>query len=274
MRTSKPISTISYNTADYLVDVLERLRYLKTISYYEFIYHLPDKDDKKSHIHLYIEPNRVIDTEVFSSNFIQYVFSVVINKNKVFKHSRKFNYFKFNNLKSKFRYSSKLKPLRCIHWQSSKYGDWYWYAIHDKDYLKAKMLERNCFYTDADVFTCDKDTHIYKVSENPLINYANMSDVALRDYIFDCISQGQSLQYLLNSCKVPLGKVQSVIHFYNALAPYYSPKKEIKQVPLNYNAVKNSRFNTITNNLCDIANGLKPPLDNDFVFDKNYDDLY
>lgn len=188
MRTSKPISTISYNTIDFLVDTLQRLKYMRIISYYEFIVHLPDKDDKKQHIHLYIEPNKVLDTETFSNYFIESV-------------------------------SDNDKPLKCIHWQNSKFGDWYWYSLHDKDYLKAKMLERNCFYNDKDIFSSDRDTHNYKVSENPLINYASMSDMALRDYIYQCVSEGQSLQYLLNSCVVPLGKVQSVIHFYNALAP-------------------------------------------------------
>lgn len=121
MRTSKPISTISYNTIDFLVDTLQRLKYMRIISYYEFIVHLPDKDDKKQHIHLYIEPNKVLDTETFSNYFIESV-------------------------------SDNDKPLKCIHWQNSKFGDWYWYSLHDKDYLKAKMLERNCFYNDKDIF--------------------------------------------------------------------------------------------------------------------------
>lgn len=274
MRTSKPISTISYNSPDFLVDKLEYLKYLRLISYYEFIVHLPDKDDKKKHIHLYIEPNKVLDTEIFSYNFYEYVFSKLFKFTKIFKPCYKKYFNNSNCLISKYRYSSNLKPLKCIHWQNSKFGDWYWYALHDKDYLKAKMLERNCFYTDADIFSSDRDTHLYKVAENPLINYANMSDTALRDYIFKCVSEGYTLNHLLNSCVVPLGKIQSVIHFYNALAPCYSPKKDLKQELPTKSILKKSRVNLMQSNINDILNGSIEPVDNDFVFDKNYDEIF
>lgn len=273
MRTSKPISTISYNSPDFLYDTLIRLNYLKIISYFEFIEHLPDKDDKKKHIHLYIEPNKVLDTETFGYEFVQYVFSKLFKFDKSFKPCYKKYAIKLRCLKSKYRYSSKLKPLKCINWQNSKFGDWYWYALHDKDYLKSKMLTRNCFYSDKDIVTCDLDTHNYKVAENPLINYAQMSDTALRDYIYQCITEEKSLQYLLKTCNVPLGKIQSVIHFYNALLPYYSPKKDLHQKSLNLEAIKNSKVNLIQSNINDIVNGSKDAIDNDFVFDKNYDDL-
>lgn len=270
MRTSKPISTISYNSPDFLINTLENLRYQRVISYYEFIVHLPDKDDKKKHIHLYIEPNKVLDTETFGYNFVEHVFTQLFVTNKQFVLLKK-NILKFANLVSKYRYSSKLKPLKCINWKSSKFGDWYWYALHDKDYLKAKMLERNIFYTDKDIFTCDIDTHIYKVGENPLINYANMSDIALRDFIYNCVADGKTLKWLLKNCSVPLGKIQSVIHFYNALCPYYSPSYDLKkhQQVLQPEAIKKARKQNFNHKIEQIKLGELEPVCEDFVFTDN-----
>ena len=272
MKTSKPISTISYNTTPFLIHTLDMLKYLKIISYYEFICHLPDKEDKKKHTHLYIEPNKVIDTEVFSNYFVEYTFLKCFKFNKTFKPFHKKYFLNFTNLKSKYRYSSKLKPLKCIHFQSSKFGDWYWYALHDKDYLKAKMLTRNTFYTDADIYSCDLQTHFYKVAENPLINYAQMSDVALRDYVFHCVKNGYSLAYLLNTCNVPLGKVQSVIHFFNALSPVYSPKTEQKYILQNVQKVHKSQ---VINQLNNISSGKVEPVFNGTIEEYvNYDEIF
>jgi len=242
MKTSKPFSTISYNTKEFLIDTLNSLQYLKYIQYFEFIEHLPDEDDKKKHIHLYIEPNKSIDTETFKNYFIE---NDPLNPDK---------------------------PFKIHHFQSSKYGDWYWYAIHDKDYLKAKMLTRNLHYSDKDIVTSDIDTHNHKVCDNPLINYANMSDIALRDYIFFCVNNGYSLQYLLNSCSVPLGKINSVIHFYNALAPIYAPNKEIINANIipnseqQKNIKKNQNLNNVNVNIQGIINGSINSLDDDPVF--------
>ena len=62
MRTSKPIATIAYNTVDFLEQKLAELLRNHKIQDYFFIYHIAEEDEKKDHIHLYIEPNTRIDT--------------------------------------------------------------------------------------------------------------------------------------------------------------------------------------------------------------------
>lgn len=196
-RISKPISTISYNSELFLKQTLDALITLKTISYYEFIVHLPDKDDKKQHIHLYIVPNRALDLAVFGDTFIE-------------------------------KDPNNDKPLRCMPFRkSNNYGDWYWYGIHDKDYLRAKQLERNMFYTDADIVTSDADFHRTLVCENPLINYAHMSDIAIRDFICSAVYNGQSLESCLSSGLIPLGKTQSAIALYTALLPCVQGRRKM-----------------------------------------------
>ncbi len=191
-KVSTPISTISYNSDKFLLEVLETQLKLKRISYFEYITHLPDKDDKKSHKHLYIIPNKLTDLAVFSDYFLEPV---------------------DNN-----------KPLKCMPFRKSKFGDWYWYALHNKEYLKTKLLERNKYYDDKDIVSSDYDFHAQLVQEVPLIEYAKFSDIGLKDYIFQEFSKGSTLQQILVSGNVPIGKVSSVISLYNALNDFNTNK--------------------------------------------------
>lgn len=211
MKTSKPISTITYNSVDFLTDALTRLKYRGIITYFEFICHLPDTDDKKEHIHLYVEPNKVIDTEYLTNTYLL---------EDADTHSL---------LPLSFVERNGLKPLKPIAWRSSKFGDWYWYSIHDKGYLKSKMLTRNLYYSDADIVSSDFDTHRYLVQENPLSNYAFLGDDALRTYVIDCLANGVSLAHCLAEARIPIGKTNSVISFYNALSPTFHSSNLLKK---------------------------------------------
>ena len=53
MRVTKPVSSISYNTDNFLRMTLDNLLRLGYISYYEFIRHNGDTDTEKPHFHLY-----------------------------------------------------------------------------------------------------------------------------------------------------------------------------------------------------------------------------
>ena len=50
------------------------------------------------------------------------------------------------------------KPLKCLPCQSSKFGDWYLYALHDTAYLLSQMQSREYHYTDEDLHVSDEDT--------------------------------------------------------------------------------------------------------------------
>ena len=233
MKTSKPISTISYNSVDFLIDTLNLLKYNGTISYYEFIEHLPDKDDKKKHIHLYLDPNKVIDTEILSKHFLE-------------------------DEETHTRYIEKLAnkpPLKCIAFRSSKFGDWYWYALHDKGYLKAKMLERNLHYSDSDIFTCDYDTHRYLVLDNPLSKYAFLGDDALRELVLQSVLDDVPLSAILKNSRIPIGKTQSVIALYNALDKSISRGFDIPTAQTQLN-----------NHIANIVNGNVSPIEDDILF--------
>ena len=105
MQTSKPISTVSYNTTPFLKTVLEGLIRNHVIDFYCFINHLGELDPfgerEKDHTHLFIIPNHRINTCDLDIQFIEPV---------------------PNN-----------KPLKCITWQTSKIDDWILYVLHDPD---------------------------------------------------------------------------------------------------------------------------------------------
>ena len=187
MRTTRPISTITYNSKQFLIDKLDSLIYLREISYYEFITHLPDTDGKKIHIHLYVEPNKSIDLMDFADKFNEY---------------------------DPLHPDLPLKPQKFVF---SEYGNWYWYALHDKSYLRSKLMERNLHYEDKDIVCSDRDYHENLVMTHPLINYCSMSDSATRDYVLSCVFNGISLTAMLSSGLIGLGKTQQAITLYRAL---------------------------------------------------------
>lgn len=127
MRTSRPFSTISYNTPDFLKFKLNELVDTRKIQFYAFIYHLAEKDEKKDHIHLYIEPNGLMQTDML----LDYLLEVDP--------------------------SHPLKPLKIMPIRNSKFSDWYYYGIHDRDYLATKMLVRAFHYKKSDIVASDTD---------------------------------------------------------------------------------------------------------------------
>lgn len=187
MSTSKPISTITYNTKDFLISTLNSLVNLGYITYYEFIEHQADTDDKKKHIHLFMLPAKSINLATFKNFFLE-------------KDPN-------NDL-----------PLSPTIFRSSVYGDWYWYALHEPDYLRSKGQTRNITYTDRAIISYDQTTHFQMVLDNPLENFCKMSDMFLHDFVIKCVYDNVSLADCLKNKFIPLGKVQSVIAFYNAIA--------------------------------------------------------
>ena len=111
MATSQPISTISYNSLDFLKNKLDTWYRHHMIQCYMFICH-KGEDGDKDHIHVRIEPNKRLDPMDLS-----------------------------DMLKEPDPHNT--KPLGCRPWRSSKEEDWFLYAIHDKEYLKVKYGNSN-----------------------------------------------------------------------------------------------------------------------------------
>lgn len=127
MKTSKPFSTISYNTPEFLTRKLGDLYDRGLIGFYAFIEHYPEEDEKKKHIHLLIIPDGQTDTKTFSDLLVE------------------------------IDLTHPDKPLKCLPWQSSKFGDWYLYTCHDTTYLASKGQKRKYHYDFNDFKTPEED---------------------------------------------------------------------------------------------------------------------
>ena len=119
MNTSKSISTISYNSEDFLLLKLKELYNNRMISDYMYILHSPEDDELKFHIHLWIQPNKKIDTVE-----LQEMFKEVDPNNP--------------------------KPLGCIDFRKSDIDNWILYNQHFRPYLVSKLEDRKKYYQKED----------------------------------------------------------------------------------------------------------------------------
>lgn len=141
MKTTKPISTISYNSEVFLVSKLKELQKAKKIQFWAFIQHIAEEDEKKAHKHLYIEPAKSIQTEDLRE-YLQEIDETNISK-----------------------------PLGCISFNSSKFDDWFLYVLHDEKYLASKGQSRKYHYKAIDIISSDDDDLEYHINEIDMSKY-------------------------------------------------------------------------------------------------------
>lgn len=184
MRTSKPITTISFNTPAFLRQKLEELQKAGKLSFWAFITHKPEDDEggKKEHIHLYVEPSKMIQTD---------------------------------DLKEELKEldpANPSKPRGCISWNSSKFDPWYLYALHDKRYLASKSQSRRFHYQHDDIASSDPDDLQFKARSIDLVSLSPYADME------DAQSHGISwAEYFLRGT-VPLPQVNLFERAWNLLA--------------------------------------------------------
>lgn len=149
MRTTKPISTISFNTPEYLRQKLTELQRSGRISFWAYIRHNPEDDEggKKEHCHVYIEPSKMLQTDDVKSEL------------------------------KEFDPTNPTKPLGCISFNSSKFDPWYLYALHDKRYLASKGQARRYHYRHDDIVSSDDDDLTFKARSIDMISLSPYSDM-------------------------------------------------------------------------------------------------
>lgn len=181
MRTSKPLATISYNTDSFLLAKLEQLRQLHKISFYMFVKHKKESDDLKDHTHLFIVPDGIIDS-----------------------HSLKDEFDEFDpNMPD--------KPLVVMEFHNSKFGDWYLYSKHDKDYLASKYLERKYHYVESD-FTCSDYEYFHD-----LLVRSDFTRFKASRLFLDLVEQGYSFADILKKGVIPINMITQFKCMYNEL---------------------------------------------------------
>ena len=149
MKTTLPISTISFNSPEFLAIKLDELATAKILSFWSFIVHHPEDDEggKKEHIHLYVEPAKSIQTVDLTSELIE------------------------------FDPDHPEKPKKCISWVKSKFAPWYLYALHDKRYLASQGQSRRFHYSHDEILTSDPDDLHSKAKSIDMLSLSPYADM-------------------------------------------------------------------------------------------------
>lgn len=183
MKTSKLISTISYNTKEFLKSTLDELVKNKKLEYWFAINHEPEIDEKKAHFHVLMCPNGKIDTVDLRQLFIE------PDPN-----------------------NPDMPPLNCLPIRTSKsFGEWYLYAIHHKGYLMSKGESRIHSYCFKNMFGSDLDLLASMVEEIDVSRYRCYEEV------FRSAELGIPFSTLIANGIVPLGWIYQFKELYNAL---------------------------------------------------------
>lgn len=134
-KTQRPLSTISYNTFDFLRAKLEELRKRGDLDFWCFIRHHGETNEdgskEKEHFHVYLQPGTALDRRELRQQFIQF-------------------------------YKNESLPRGFMPMQPSNWSDWYLYGLHDKEYLTSKGQSREFYYSDRDMVRSD-DTFFWEL---------------------------------------------------------------------------------------------------------------
>lgn len=186
MKTKQKISTICYNSVDYLKSKLEDLLNAGRIDFYAFVPHKAEEDEKKDHIHLLIFPNGNVNTNDLNEYFYEYV-------------------------------PDSDKPLgTCGIWHivgKNNLSDWFLYAVHDVVYCRLKgYSDRKYTYTSKDIITSNEDgldEMFYEAYHTSKFYF----DKTVRETVFNSDNPLASAYALVKDGYVPLNQMCSFHHF-------------------------------------------------------------
>lgn len=181
MKTSKPFSTISYNSDDFLEYKLNELVRKRVLEFWAFVNHLPEDDQEKAHKHVYLVPNGRCDTDQLKDELLE------VDPGKPD------------------------KPLGCIRFKSSTFADWYLYALHDTAYLALKGQARRYHYTQDDIWRSDSDYLFEEVHE---IDYSKLNRFST---IRDAVDRGEDFGDFVDRGQVPIPQIGAYEKVWNIL---------------------------------------------------------
>lgn len=182
MITRSNISTISYNTDDYLIFKLNDMIKNHCIEFWAFINHIPEEDERKPHKHLFIIPSGTVDTFALSDILEEIDFT-----------------------------NPTMPPLGTIFWKHSKFVDWYLYALHDIDYLASKGESRKYHYDKSEFIVSECDYF------NELIHSCDFSQYTKHKKLREAVQSDISFRDLFANGFIPVQQIGQYSLAYNLL---------------------------------------------------------
>ena len=189
MKTIKPIATVSWNTEEFLVKQLNNLVNDHFILFWFYVKHFAESDEKKEHIHLYLEPDIRIDTNEIRSLFEELPSS-----------------------------DSECKDIiRPLPFTVSKFDTAYLYLTHNKLYLNSHGYTKQ-FYNYTDVQTSDEYLLHEKIA---LIDYYKIEG-GRANQVKQAMLSGVSFEEMCDSGMIPIQQIKQYQLFYTMLVSKYS----------------------------------------------------
>lgn len=182
MITRSNVSTISYNTDDFLIYKLNELIKNQSIEFWAFINHIPEEDETKAHKHLFLIPSGTINT----FDLTDFLRELDIE-------------------------NPMLPPLGTIFWKHSKFVDWYLYALHDIDYLASKGESRKYHYNKFEFYVSESDYF------NELIHSCDFSQYNKHKKLRDAVQSDVSFRDLFANGFIPVQQIGQYSLAYNLL---------------------------------------------------------
>lgn len=198
MKTSKPISTISYNSERFLREKIYYWKECGIIEYGMWILHQPDQDGDKPHYHVYLQPSKLIQTDFLITDSIEIDPSWKPLEN-------------YADEKEKERHEKK-RFLKMTIFKSSDTSNWILYALHDENYLLQKGLTRNHHYEPSDIITTCDETFYEMLSS--AYDFRNNK---LEFRIIEGVQEGKSWADMVKSGMIPIRQIAGARLLYMAL---------------------------------------------------------
>lgn len=184
--TSKPTSTISYNSMQHLEDVMAKSKKLDIIRFYAFIRHDGEKGGKP-HYHVYIEPFDTLDTSKLTEALKEIDISDPMGK-----------------------------PLGAMPFQKSNFLDWYLYSRHDMEYLAYKGEKKEVVeYNDDNFYTSDTNEFTERVQA---IDRGFMQSPIRK--IENCMKQGMSMFQAMDILRIPFGAMYAFQRTWTSISDF------------------------------------------------------
>ncbi|MBQ8429146.1 MAG: hypothetical protein IJX30_03510 [Clostridia bacterium] len=167
-----------------------------------YIEHMPEDDEKKAHKHVLFFPSGIVDTNIFFKEFAE-------------------------------KDPTNAKPLGCTIAVSSKFDDWYLYAVHDKRYLASKGQARKHHYTYSQIRNTDEDFF------REMVNNIDRSKFIGSERVINAVKDGMPFEELVLLGAVPIQLINQYKFAYECIngALYrngrktHTPKSTAKKKP-------------------------------------------
>ena len=165
MNTTCPIATISYNSENFLKERLQELQRNHSISSWFFIFHYAEGQRPKDHFHVWMKPNKRLDTMTLQEFFAE--------DDPGNPDGPKLGCIDFVSSKIDFAilYYAHYKPyLTYIHQKRIYHYDWNQFVVSDQNWFDDAKLRG----TMPVVINSDKECSLSLIAESILLSSANL----------------------------------------------------------------------------------------------------